>query len=404
MTPSSQAFPRAARTFFIPLLVVATFAAGFGLGALTQPTSAQVNPNTRMPADAEEAFAPFWETYNLIEKNYLDPVERAALVDGAIRGMVESLDDPFSSYVEPEFNALDTDLSGSITGIGVVIELNEELDQVTIVNILEGTPAEAAGLLEGDIFLEVDGEDVSGFNTDQLATRVRGQEGTTVNLKMLRGEKEVEFSIVRARINIPNIESEVLEGDIAYVKLNQFTSEARRQLNTAISDLQLESKRALIIDLRGNPGGLLSSAVQVASMLVPGEEVVLYEQFGDGTEQVFNADGTALDINIPIVVLVDERSASASELAVGAWQDYDLVTVVGTTTFGKGVVQTQQDLINGGGLRLTIARWLSPNRTSIHELGITPDIVVEWSAEERRANPDADPQLQRAIEFLNNGQ
>lgn len=404
MTPSSQAFPRAARAFFIPLLVVATFAAGFGLGALTQPTSAQVNPNTRMPADAEEAFAPFWETYNLIEKNYLDPVERAALVDGAIRGMVESLDDPFSSYVEPEFNALDTDLSGSITGIGVVIELNEELDQVTIVNILEGTPAEAAGLLEGDIFLEVDGEDVSGFNTDQLATRVRGQEGTTVNLKMLRGEKEVEFSIVRARINIPNIESEVLEGDIAYVKLNQFTSEARRQLNTAISDLQLESKRALIIDLRGNPGGLLSSAVQVASMLVPGEEVVLYEQFGDGTEQVFNADGTALDINIPIVVLVDERSASASELAVGAWQDYDLVTVVGTTTFGKGVVQTQQDLINGGGLRLTIARWLSPNRTSIHELGITPDIVVEWSAEERRANPDADPQLQRAIEFLNNGQ
>ncbi|MCU0463332.1 MAG: S41 family peptidase [Anaerolineae bacterium] len=404
MTPSSQAFPRAARALFIPLLVVATFVAGFGLGALTQPTSAQVNPNTRMPADAEEAFAPFWETYNLIEKTYLDPVERAALVDGAIRGMVESLDDPFSSYVEPEFNALDTDLSGSITGIGVVIELNEDLDQVTIVNILEGTPAEAAGLLEGDIFLEVDGEDVSGFNTDQLATRVRGQEGTTVNLKMLRGEKEVEFSIVRARINIPNIESEVLEGDIAYVKLNQFTSEARRQLNTAISDLQIENKRALIIDLRGNPGGLLSSAVQVTSMLVPGEDVVLYEQFGDGTEQVFNADGTALDINIPIVVLVDERSASASELAVGAWQDYDLVTVIGTTTFGKGVVQTQRDLINGGGLRLTIARWLSPNRTSIHELGITPDIVVEWSAEERRANPDADPQLQRAIDFLNNGE
>jgi carboxyl-terminal processing protease len=386
------------------MMLALVFVIGFAVGAGTQTTTAQVNPNTRMPTDVEENFAPFWETYNLIRKTYLDPVDVDKLVNGAITGMVEALGDQFSGYVEPEFNAFDTDLSGSITGIGVVIEKQENSNQITIVNVLRGTPAEAAGLLEGDIFLTVNGEDVTGFDTDRLASRVRGPEGTTVNLKMLRGEKELEFSIVRARINIPNIETRVIDEAYGYVKLNQFTSEARRQLDAAISELALENKQGLIIDLRGNPGGLLSAAVQVSSALVPGQQVILYEQFGDGTEQVFNADGSALGISVPIVVLVDERSASASELTVGAWRDYDLVTVIGTTTFGKGVVQTQRDLVNGGGLRLTIARWLTPNRASISGAGITPDIVVEWPAEERRANPDADPQLERALDFLRTGQ
>lgn len=395
---------RAVRRIVGFLALIGVFVAGFAVGVGTQSVTAQVNPNTRMPADVEEEFAAFWETYNLINKTYLNPVEVDTLVDGAISGMIDALDDQFSGYVEPEFNEFDTDLSGSITGIGVVIEEDEDRDIIFIANVLEGTPAQAAGLVEGDIFVEVNGESTAGFSTDQLAARVRGQEGTTVNLKMLRGEKELEFSIVRARINIPNIETNVIEDAYAYVKLNQFTGEARNQLNTAISELAMENKRGLILDLRGNPGGLLSAAVQVASMFVPGEQVILYEQFGDGTEQVFNADGSNLGLTVPIVVLVDERSASASELVVGAWKDYDLVTVIGTTTFGKGVVQTQRDLINGGGLRLTIARWLSPNRTSIHEVGVTPDIVVDWDAEARQANPEVDPQLQRAIDFLKTGQ
>lgn len=395
---------RAVRAVLGIAAFLVVFGAGFWFGAGVQQANAQVNPNTRIPVDVEEEFAAFWETYNLIQKTYLEPVEVQTLVDGAIAGMVESLDDQFSGYVEPEFNAIDTDLSGSITGIGVVIEENEDTGRIFIANVLEGTPAQNAGLVEGDIFLNVNGEDVAGFSTDQLAARVRGQEGTTVTLIMLRGEKELEFSIVRARIDIPNIETEVIEGGYGYVRLNQFTTEARSQLDAAIGELALQDKQGLILDLRGNPGGLLSAAVQVASMFVSGDQVVLYEQFGDGTEQTFNADGSALNISVPIVVLVDERSASASELVVGAWQDYDLVTVIGTTTFGKGVVQTQRDLVNGGGLRLTIARWLSPNRVSIHETGITPDIVVEWPAEVRAEDPTNDPQLQRAIEFLQTGQ
>ncbi|GIK29340.1 MAG: S41 family peptidase [Anaerolineae bacterium] len=377
-------------------VAVAIFAAGvaFGNGGLV---GAQVTPNTRPPVEAEEDFAAFWETYNLINKIYLEPVERQLLVDGAINGMVEALGDEFSGYVEPELNAFDSDLSGSISGIGAVIERDEELGRVRIVNVYPGTPAERAGVLEGDIFLEVDGVDVRSFNADRLAARVRGPEGSTVNIVMERNGEEIEFAIQRARITIPNIETQILNDDIAYVKLFQFTSEARRQFDQAISELDLDTRRGLIIDLRGNPGGLLSSAVSMASALVD-EGVILYEQFGDGTEQIFEADGTSLGINVPIVVLVDERSASASELVVRAWVDYGLVTVVGTQTFGKGVVQSQRDLVNGGGLRLTVARWLSPNRESIHGEGLVPDVVVEWDEEARREHPDDDPQLAAALE------
>lgn len=382
------------------MLLVAVFGAGaiFGGGVLN--TTAQVNPNTRPPLEAEEDFAAFWETYNLITKIYLEPVDRQTLVDGAINGLVESLGDEFSGYVEAELNATDTDLSGTISGIGATIEKDETLGRVRITNVYSNTPAERAGLLEGDIFLEVDGLDVRNYNADRLAARVRGPEGSTVRLKMLRNDVEMEYEIQRAVINIPNIETDILDGDIAYIKLAQFSAPARQQFDRAVNELNVNNRRGLIVDLRGNPGGLLSSAVSMASAFVR-EGVVVYEQFADGTEQPFEADGTYLGLTVPVVVLVDERSASASELVTRAWMDEGTVTVVGTQTFGKGVVQSVRDLVNGGSLRLTVARWLSPSRASIHGEGITPDIVVEWDEVARRENPQDDPQLAAALAVFN---
>jgi carboxyl-terminal processing protease len=219
---------------------------------------------------------------------------------------------------------------------------------------------------------------------------------------MLRGEERIEFEIVRARIIIPNTETATF-GDIGYVKLNEFTGEARDNLDAAIESLNPEDLSGLILDLRGNPGGFLDSAVEVASAFIEEGNLILTEDFGERFDAVtFEANGDYLDLGIPIVVLVDETSASASELVTGAWQDYGVVTVIGEITFGKGTVQTWQELSNGGGIRLTIARWLRPSGEWIHGVGITPDIIVEWTPEhfDEVGNPETDPQLAAALEYL----
>lgn len=397
----------------VGLALIVVFAAGFWVGASgsvgvlqneivsIQPQGgiSQINPNTAPPLDAEQEFAPFWEAYNLVKKNYIAPPEDTTLVDGAIKGMIEALEDEHSGYVEPELFPLINNLSGEIQGIGVIITQVEDSEFIEVANVLPGTPAETAGVREGDVFFEVNGESVVGLSTTELAARVRGPRGTTVNIIFLRGEEQIALEIERDLIRIPNVETEMLENDIAYIKLNEFSTNARRDFDEAFSQLDVNNSSGLILDLRNNPGGLLSSAVDIASAFID-EGIVLYEQFGDGTEEAFEANGTFLGYRGPIVVLVNENSASASELVSGAWKDLGLATLIGTQTFGKGTVQVQNELVNGGGLRLTIARWLTPNRNSIHQEGITPDIVVEWTLEEREANPDQDPQLDAAIEYI----
>ncbi len=391
------------RHLLLLLLLVAVFAGGFAVGTLhTQTLAQQTNANTEPPANAEETFAPFWEVYNLIDKIYIDDVETDAIVNGAIQGMIDALEDQYSGYIEPEFFAfVDANLSGEIEGIGAVVSLNEETQEIGIVNVLEGTPAEAAGLREGDIFITVNGEDVAGFTTLELVSRVRGPAGTTVALEMRRGEEIVTFSVIRARIEIQNVTSRVINENIGYVELTQFTANAREQIDQALAEIDAQNLDGLIIDFRNNPGGLLSSAVDIASILLPTDTMILTEEFGDETSQIFRANGTEVGLTIPVVLLVDERSASASELVAAAWQDAEAATLVGTVTFGKGTVQQQHDLVNGGGVRLTVARWVRPSGEWIHEIGVTPDIAVEWTVEEREANPDADPQLEAAIEYLN---
>jgi carboxyl-terminal processing protease len=385
----------------IVIVIAAVFGAGFALGHQTPATYAQTQ--FVQPGDASTEFEPFWQVYELIQKEYVDPendpIATSLLVDGAIQGMVEALDDQNSGYMNPElYPILFDDLSGAIEGIGVVIQDNEELGGIQVMNVMAGTPAASAGIKIGDVFAAVDGEEVLGLTQIELAAKVRGPAGTSVDITMLREGERVDFTLTRARIEIPNVESRVIEDThIGYVKLNEFTSTARNDIDNAIDQLDPATLDGLIIDFRGNPGGLLTSAINVASAFIE-DGTILIEDFGSDREQVFQANGTYRELNIPLVVLVDERSASASELVAGALQDTGAATIIGEETFGKGTVQTVQELVNGGGLRLTVARWLTPNRHWIHGAGITPDIIVDWDPE-TFDDPD-DPQLASAVDHL----
>ena len=392
---SRSAFPGK----FLPtaILVAIIFVLGVFVGSQHEITFAQ---DTGAPsAEARDAFKAFWQAYNLIRSDYLDrdQIDDATLVNGAIDGMMNALGDEFSGYMDPDtFEMLNDDLDGEITGIGVVIRTNED-EQIEVVSVLEGTPAQAAGVMPGDIFVSVDGQDMTGISQMELALVVRGPEGTAVNITMLRGDQLVDFEIERQRIQIQNVESERLDGDIGYVRLNEFSPDARAEMDSALEDLQPETLQGLIIDFRGNLGGLLNSAIDVGSLLV-NDGTLVREDFGD-QQDALAAEGNALALDIPVVLLVDESSASASELVAGAWQDYGVVTVIGETTFGKGTVQTWHSLLNGGGARITIARWLTPQGEWIHRQGITPDIVVDWSPVTAEDYAD-DIQLEAAINFL----
>ncbi|QPC80903.1 S41 family peptidase [Phototrophicus methaneseepsis] len=382
------------------LLFLAIFAAGFAFGNLNPTSQAQA-----VFGDTEEAFAPLYQTFSLIQSEYVDAVDVDVpdLVDGAIQGMVESLGDQYSGYLDPDnYVMFNSDLSGDVEGIGVVIRTDEETGEIEVVNVLEGAAARAAGVLPGDIFWEVDGQSVTGLNQTELASLVRGPAGTDVTILFKRDEEFVEFTITRVQFSVPIVTNEVLDNNIAYLKLAEFNANARQELDAALAELDVNSRDGLIFDLRGNPGGLLRSAVDVASLFIE-DGVILYESFGDGREDIFEATGNYGNIEVPIVVLVDEGSASASELVSGAMQDREVATLIGEVTFGKGTVQTIQPLDNGGGLRLTVARYLLPSRNWIHDVGVQPDIIVDWNPETVEELEGEDPQLQAAVEFLTTG-
>ncbi len=363
------------------LLIVATltvvFFVGFAMG--NQRAILQAQGNTG--ASSEEvarAFEAFWQTFNLIQDQYIDDVPLEVLAEGATTGMVEALDDPFSGYMNPEtFDNLNSDLSGEFEGIGVVIHTIEDTGEIEVIGLLKGAPAQGAGILPGDIFTIVDGTDVTNVDQSELAVLVRGPEGTPVNIIMRRGTELIDFEIVRARITVPNVESEILDDNIGYIRMNQFSPTARQDLDAALNEIEVNDRDGLIFDLRDNPGGLLSTAIEISSAFIESGTVVI-EAFSDDNERVYEANGNFANIDVPIVVLVNEASASASELVAGALQDAGVATIMGEVTFGKGTVQQWLPLVNDGGVRLTIARWLTPERRWIHDQGVTPDIIIDW--------------------------
>ncbi len=400
---------------FVGLILLAgAFSSGFIVGHLIPsngqlpvlsdfiPGAPGVQPDQQAatPDDLESLFVPFWEAWNVVHDQYVDqPVDDQLLMQGAIRGMMDALGDQQTFYMEPRVYENETSsLQGQYEGIGAYVDTDG--DYLTIVSPIQGSPAEKAGLLPGDRVIAIDGEDMTGVAPEQARLKVLGPEGTKVTLTVAReGEPEpLEFTITRAQIEINSAEGKMLAEDIGYVDINTFGDRTTRELRAALDDLLRQNPRGIIIDLRNNPGGYLNTSVEVASEFID-KGVILYEQYGDGHRDTHRALGNGKATDIPLVVLINEGSASASEILAGALQDYGRATLVGAKSFGKGSVQNWVPLSNNqGAARVTIARWLTPHERLIDHIGLTPDVVVEMTPQDFESQKD--PQLDAAVQTM----
>ncbi len=386
------------------LFVAGYFAAGSsGAGSCAAPT---------------EEFAAFCEAYERIQEQYVDDPDEADLVEGAIEGMFEGLGDPFSGYMSPDdYARAQEDLAGQFSGIGAEmgvknLEDPEDLEAcgafsdacvLVVVAPLQDSPAEEAGLQPGDIVTAVDGESVSGMSLDDAIQRVRGEAGTDVTLTIRRGEEApFDLTITRAQIQMREVTSEVIaEGRIGYVALHGFSRAAADQLHTAIGELLDAGVDGLVFDLRNNPGGFIEVANQVASEFIGDGTVFIQESSGDEVKEWTATDeGLATDPQLPVVVLVNGGSASASEIVAAALKERDRATIVGQPTYGKNTVQIWTELENGGGVRITVSRWFTPDHNSVAPDGVQPDELVEVPD---GTPPEQDLFLERAVEVLNEG-
>ena len=362
------------------------------------PECPYTDPSGSTPEENEALFAPFWATWDLVHEEFVDqPVDDLALMRGAIEGMLAALGDRHTSYMTPEeFMQANESLEGEYEGIGAWVDITG--DYVEIISPMKGSPAAEAGLQPRDQVIAIDGEDMTGIPGDLVLQRILGPAGSDVTLTIQRGDESFDVTITRANIVVPTVESEMLEGDIAYVALLNYGTNTTQQLQNTLQDMLDQNPRGLIFDLRNNGGGYLNTAIQVVSEFI-GEGVVMYEEYGDGETFAFDAIPGGLATDIPMVVLVNEGTASASEITAGAIQDYDRAPLVGVTTYGKGSVQSWIELEdNAGGVRITIARWLTPDRRQISGDGLTPEYIVEFTEEDFELGRD--PQLDKAIEVL----
>jgi carboxyl-terminal processing protease len=366
---------------------------------------AELNPagdsQTGTPQELSTLFRPFWQAWKVVHESYVDqPVDDTKLMRGAISGMLSSLGDEHTSYLDPDMmKQFDAALNGSeYEGIGAWVD--PKADYLTIISPMPGSPAEEAGLQTGDQIIAIDGEDMTGVDTELVRQRVLGPKGSEVTLTIRREGVEEPFDVVvtRAAIQTPTFESKMLEDNIAYVRLYSFGNTTSDDLRSALKTLMAQNPDGLILDLRYNGGGYLDTAIEVASEFI-GDGTIVQEVYADGTSETFKANKGGLATNIPMVVLVNEGSASASEIVAGAIQDSGRGELVGVTTYGKGSVQSVTRLVDEQGqLRVTIAHWLTPNGRQINKIGLEPDHVVEITSEQQKAGED--PQLQKAIELL----
>jgi carboxyl-terminal processing protease len=374
------------------LLAVAAAAGAYVLFSRADPAASDTG------AAATADMEPVLELYEALTDSAVDAPDGDALVDAAIDGMLDEIDDDYARYFEAdEFAEFNASLDGTFSGVGLL--LSDSPDGPVIVSVLEGTPAERAGIEEGERIVEVDGEDVSGDELEQIVAKVKGDAGTSVSLGLEGGDEgRRTLDIVRAEFDLPLVVGETIDGDVGYVRLLQFADGAGQRVRSEVRDLIDGGATGIVLDLRENPGGLLNEAVSVASVFIEDGEIVSVEKKG-GERESFDAVDDAFE-DIPVVVLVDGNSASASEIVAGAIQDADRGPIIGGATFGKGTVQTITRLSDGSGAKFTTARYFTPSGDSIEDVGVRPDVKIDTNAEDRTSEPADDPQVQAAIEEL----
>lgn len=343
----------------------------------------------------------FWLIWKMLDEQYVDAdtITDENKVYGAIRGLVDSYGDPYTTFMDPaESGEFKNSIEGKLEGIGA--ELVKEEGNLVIVTPLKNSPAEKAGLKAGDIILKVEKEFTADMTMFEAIMKIRGEKGTTVKLTVLRAgvEKPFEVSIVRDSIDIDSVTMEKLDGGIVYLSVNQFNDKTNDQFGKAISELILDEPKGLIVDLRFNGGGYLDIAVELLSYLLPSETPVVLIRDKKGEEVKKLANGNPKLLKVPLVVLVNEGSASASEIVAGAIADQKRGVIMGTVTFGKGTVQEVADFADGSSMRFTIAKWFTPNGRSVNKVGLTPDIIVEVLDEDAEKNYDR--QKEEAAKYL----
>lgn len=366
---------------------------------LSDPKALFVDPEKDKPDELD--FDIFWEAWKKLDQSYVDEenLDPQSRVYGAIKGMVNALDDPYSGFMDPEETKdFDTDMKGSFEGIGAELGMKDNI--LTIIAPIEGMPAEAAGLRAGDRIIKINGEVASDITIDEAVRKIRGPKGTEVTLTILRNGESMtqDITIVRDKIEVESVEYEAKEDGVAYVKIIKFAEDTDKEFNKIVTQIIADNTRGIVVDVRNNPGGFLDVAVDIISKFVPKEEVVVWEQGRDDKKNAYKARGGDSLSGVPVVVLVNEGSASASEILAGALRDIKSAQLIGKKTFGKGSVQQLEDLNDGSSLRITIAKWLTPSGQSIHEVGLEPDIDVEITNED--FENERDPQLDRALEEI----
>jgi len=357
-------------------------------------------------ADPEKDLSQFWRVWELMDEKFVSASSSVVItsedkMNGAIQGMVKAFNDPYSAFLPPvQSAAFAEDISGNFSGVGMEIGIRDNL--ITVIAPLPGTPAEKAGLLPGDIITEIDSVTTDGMRVDEAVRLIRGEKDTEVILSIYReGNLEIKtYAVIRDTIDIPTIATEKI-GDVFVIRLFSFNAISELKTQEALREFAISGADKLILDLRGNPGGYLQSAVAISSFFLPTGKVVVKESFRDNDmEKLYRSSGRAIREfnNKDLVVLIDGGSASASEIMAGALREHNAATLIGVNSFGKGSVQELVSLPDGSSVKITVARWLTPNNVSISDGGLDPDIIISRTPENRINNQD--PQQEAALRFL----